>query len=241
MVIQGWLDRLQAGDESARQELIRCACGRLERLTRTRGMSRAEAERRIAAQADDARRRAAADVVLDNDGGLDELHAAVDALWSARLVPYERNVREQRVAPGPVVPTEPDPTWPQQYACGVSPSRESQVISPLLGTASPRASFECTLGTNVTRNGPISTGRWASTTTASLPRPCRFIRCSIEAPPYTEQLSRRAIVGTSSEWSKWVWPTTTASARGMCRSTAAADKMTSAWCTFLLHLERSVR
>ncbi|MBM7078141.1 dephospho-CoA kinase [Micromonospora humida] len=90
---------------------------RLERLTRTRGMSRAEAERRIAAQADDARRGAAADVVLDNDGGLDELHAAVDALWSARLVPYERNVREQRVAPGrPAVPTAPDPTWPQQYA-----------------------------------------------------------------------------------------------------------------------------
>ena len=34
IMIQGWLDRLQAGDESARQELIRCACGRLERLTR---------------------------------------------------------------------------------------------------------------------------------------------------------------------------------------------------------------
>jgi len=34
MVIQACLDRLQAGDESARQELIRCACGRLERLTR---------------------------------------------------------------------------------------------------------------------------------------------------------------------------------------------------------------
>jgi RNA polymerase sigma-70 factor (ECF subfamily) len=33
-VIQGWLDRLQAGDESARQELVACACGRLERLTR---------------------------------------------------------------------------------------------------------------------------------------------------------------------------------------------------------------
>ncbi|WKU07450.1 dephospho-CoA kinase [Micromonospora sp. HUAS LYJ1] len=89
---------------------------RLERLTRTRGMSRAEAERRIAAQADDARRRAVADVVLDNDGDLDELHAAVDALWSARLVTYERNVREQRVVPGSAVPTAPDPTWPQQYA-----------------------------------------------------------------------------------------------------------------------------
>jgi RNA polymerase sigma-70 factor (ECF subfamily) len=34
LLIQGWLDRLQAGDESARQELIRCACDRLERLTR---------------------------------------------------------------------------------------------------------------------------------------------------------------------------------------------------------------
>jgi RNA polymerase sigma-70 factor (ECF subfamily) len=32
--IQGWLDRLQAGDEAARKELINCACHRLERLTR---------------------------------------------------------------------------------------------------------------------------------------------------------------------------------------------------------------
>ena len=34
IVIQGYLDRLQAGDESARQELLQSACGRLERLTR---------------------------------------------------------------------------------------------------------------------------------------------------------------------------------------------------------------
>jgi RNA polymerase sigma-70 factor (ECF subfamily) len=34
MEIQRWLDRLQEGDESARQELIACACERLERLTR---------------------------------------------------------------------------------------------------------------------------------------------------------------------------------------------------------------
>lgn len=32
--IQRLLDRLQAGDESAREELINCACARLERLTR---------------------------------------------------------------------------------------------------------------------------------------------------------------------------------------------------------------
>ncbi|MGC5018001.1 dephospho-CoA kinase [Micromonospora sp. DT47] len=90
---------------------------RLERLERDRGMTRAEAERRIAAQADDARRRAAADVVIDNDGSLDQLHAAVDALWRDRLVRYERNVRERRaVRAQRVVLTEPDPTWPQQYA-----------------------------------------------------------------------------------------------------------------------------
>lgn len=32
--IQGWLDRLRAGDESARARLVDCACARLERLTR---------------------------------------------------------------------------------------------------------------------------------------------------------------------------------------------------------------
>ncbi|MEH0934938.1 dephospho-CoA kinase [Micromonospora psammae] len=90
---------------------------RLARLERGRGMSRTEAERRIAAQADDARRRAAADVELANDGSLEQLHAAVDALWRDRLVPYERNVRQRRaVAAQPVALTGPDPSWPQQYA-----------------------------------------------------------------------------------------------------------------------------
>jgi RNA polymerase sigma-70 factor (ECF subfamily) len=32
--VQGWLDRLQAGDETARKELLNCACARLTRLTR---------------------------------------------------------------------------------------------------------------------------------------------------------------------------------------------------------------
>jgi RNA polymerase sigma-70 factor (ECF subfamily) len=32
--VQGWLNRLQAGDESARKELLNCACDRLTRLTR---------------------------------------------------------------------------------------------------------------------------------------------------------------------------------------------------------------
>ncbi|MGC4896003.1 dephospho-CoA kinase [Micromonospora sp. DT31] len=90
---------------------------RLDRLTRDRGMDRAEAERRIAAQADDARRRAVADVLLTNDGTLPELHVAVDRLWRRRLLPYEGNVRDRRVArPDPTIRTGPDPTWPEQYA-----------------------------------------------------------------------------------------------------------------------------
>jgi dephospho-CoA kinase len=55
---------------------------RIGRLARDRGMSRAEAESRIAAQATDEQRRAAADVVIDNDGTLDDLRARVDAVWT---------------------------------------------------------------------------------------------------------------------------------------------------------------
>jgi dephospho-CoA kinase len=60
---------------------------RLERLARDRGMSRAEAESRIAAQATDEQRRAVADVVIDNDGTLDDLRARVDAVWRDVLLP----------------------------------------------------------------------------------------------------------------------------------------------------------
>ncbi len=69
---------------------------RVERLVRDRGMTAEQAGARIAAQADDGRRRAAADVLLRNDGTLVELRAAVDRLWDDRLVPYERNLRAGR-------------------------------------------------------------------------------------------------------------------------------------------------
>jgi dephospho-CoA kinase len=58
---------------------------RLRRLTGGRGMSEPEARSRMAAQATDEQRRAAADVVLVNDGSLDDLRAAVDRLWEERL------------------------------------------------------------------------------------------------------------------------------------------------------------
>jgi dephospho-CoA kinase len=53
----------------------------VERLTGGRSMSVDEANARIGAQADRAERLAAADVVVSNDGSLDDLRTAVDALW----------------------------------------------------------------------------------------------------------------------------------------------------------------
>lgn len=90
---------------------------RVARLVRDRGMPAEQVHQRIRAQADDARRRAAADVVLRNDSTLARLHEQIDALWRDRLLPYERNVRERRAVtpPGPVVLTVPDPTWPAQF------------------------------------------------------------------------------------------------------------------------------
>lgn len=57
---------------------------RLARLVRDRGMTADQAQARIAAQANDAARRAVADVWLDNGGSQQELETAVDGLW-ARL------------------------------------------------------------------------------------------------------------------------------------------------------------
>jgi dephospho-CoA kinase len=71
---------------------------RVERLVRDRGMAPEQAHARIRAQAGDAERRAAADSLLRNDADLADLHARVDALWHERLVPYEQNVRHQRVS-----------------------------------------------------------------------------------------------------------------------------------------------
>ncbi|HEV7647495.1 MAG TPA: dephospho-CoA kinase [Actinophytocola sp.] len=88
---------------------------RVHRLVHTRGMSEEDARARLKAQADEAARRAAADVWLDNGGSVDEVLAEVDALWADRLVRFEANVRhgKRNFYGGPrLVP--PDPTWPAQ-------------------------------------------------------------------------------------------------------------------------------
>jgi len=89
---------------------------RIGRLVETRAMTREQAAARIAAQADDAQRRAAADVLLSNDAGLAQLDDRVDRLWVERLRPYEENLSAQRAAPlqRAVRIAAPDPGWPAQ-------------------------------------------------------------------------------------------------------------------------------
>lgn len=89
---------------------------RVARMMGARGMSRADALARMAAQASDEERAAAADVVIANDGSPQRALAEVDALWHGRLLPFAANLAAGRAAGGtataPVVPA--DPSWPAQ-------------------------------------------------------------------------------------------------------------------------------
>jgi len=89
---------------------------RVRRLVEQRGMPEADARARIAAQADDAARRAVADVWLDNSGEPAALTAAVDALWDRRLAPFAAGLAADRPAPEPAGVVDPDPRWPAQGA-----------------------------------------------------------------------------------------------------------------------------
>jgi dephospho-CoA kinase len=53
----------------------------IARVTSSRGLSRPEVEQRIDAQMSNAERRGRADLVIENDGTMDELRAKVEAAW----------------------------------------------------------------------------------------------------------------------------------------------------------------
>ncbi len=91
---------------------------RVRRLVALRGMPEDDARARIAAQADDEQRRAAADVWLDNTGERGQVLTAVDRLWRTRLRPFAENLRrgQRATAPRHVTVVDPDPTWPAQAA-----------------------------------------------------------------------------------------------------------------------------
>jgi dephospho-CoA kinase len=90
------------------------AAVRVRRLVDVRGMPESDARARIAAQADDAARRAVADVWLDNSDRPEALAATVDALWDRRLAPFAEGLAAGRSAPGSPAVVDPDPEWPAQ-------------------------------------------------------------------------------------------------------------------------------
>ncbi len=91
---------------------------RVARMVRERGMSPEDALARIAAQATDDQRAAAADVVIVNEGAPEQALAELDALWHLRLLPFAANLASGVSAPGPgsamIVPS--DPNWAYQGA-----------------------------------------------------------------------------------------------------------------------------
>jgi dephospho-CoA kinase len=88
---------------------------RVARLISDRGMTEEAARARIAAQADEPARRAAADVWLDNSGPPGDVLAQVDRLWAERLVPFEAAIRSGAPARPPAAVVQADPGWPEQY------------------------------------------------------------------------------------------------------------------------------
>lgn len=87
---------------------------RIRRLVEFRGVTEADARARIAAQATDEQRCAAADVLLDNNGPAGAVEATVHRLWDERLVPFEANLRSgDAVRPEPRL-VEADPRWADQ-------------------------------------------------------------------------------------------------------------------------------
>ncbi|WP_206615743.1 dephospho-CoA kinase [Rhodococcus xishaensis] len=87
---------------------------RVRRLVELRGMTESDARARIVAQATDDQRRAAADVWLDNSGTVEEIESQVRSLFTDRLVPFERNLRNRTVVTVPPTLRAADPEWATQ-------------------------------------------------------------------------------------------------------------------------------
>ena len=87
---------------------------RMARLTGGRGFTAADARARIAVQASERRRRAAADAWLDNNGTVAGLLAQVDALWHERILGFNDNLMSGSPSrrPEPPALVAYDDSWP---------------------------------------------------------------------------------------------------------------------------------
>ena len=84
LLVETWDQRVREYDAGVVVEAPRDA--RLDRLV-ARGMTREDAERRMATQATDEQRRAIATHVIANDGDFDALSCQVDTVWRALTDP----------------------------------------------------------------------------------------------------------------------------------------------------------
>ncbi|WP_227982896.1 dephospho-CoA kinase [Nocardia spumae] len=136
---------------------------RVHRLEQFRGVSRDDALARIKAQASDDQRRAAADVLLDNNSDAADLAPRVHALWEQRLVPFERNARTRTPArnTGGIRLVDPDPSWPAQaqrligrlwLACGA----DARAIDHIGSTAVPGLAAEDVIDIQITVADPAT-------------------------------------------------------------------------------------
>ena len=91
---------------------------RVARLVGGRGAMEPDVRARIAAQASDRERRAAADVRLDNSGTVSGLLALVDVLWQDRLLGFNDNLMTGSRSRTPDTPTlvTYDDSWPSAAA-----------------------------------------------------------------------------------------------------------------------------
>lgn len=91
---------------------------RVGRLVHQRSMDDGDARHRIAAQATDDQRQAAADVWIDNTHTFGETIAQVRRLWEERLAPYQANLQSgtRSRRPDEIVVVPPDSTWSAQGA-----------------------------------------------------------------------------------------------------------------------------
>ena len=128
---------------------------RVKRLVEHRGMAEADARARIAAQADDAQRRAVADVWLDNSGSSEVLIERAREVWDQRIMPFARNISAREVVRAPARLAPADPTWPDQArrivnrlktACGAKALRVDHIGS----TAVPGLDAKDTIDVQVT-------------------------------------------------------------------------------------------
>jgi dephospho-CoA kinase len=111
---------------------------RVKRLIEHRGMAEDDARARIAAQAQDAQRRAVADVWLDNSGSSEALTERARQVWTDRITPFARNLAAGEVVRPPARLTPANPTWPDQArrivarlktACGAKALRVDHIGS----------------------------------------------------------------------------------------------------------------